>query len=210
MADTYNFYFAGGLFSHKDLIGNTFLADAIERCSQGKFKCVLPQNIEFRNTDAQSIRDDDIVTLINCDLAIFNYDGTELDSGTVVEYMFAKFADIPTLILRTDFRNGGDCTYTEKPLPWNLMSSFYPRTETCVLSSADIYRESGKDCVKMVDAIATQIVPLLEKLLTTSPTMTTSEQPIIYDWLSRMPNFNSNRADEIKKALERKQNRGLL
>ena len=31
------------------------------------------------------------MALLKSDLAIFNYYGTELDSGTVVEYMFAKF-----------------------------------------------------------------------------------------------------------------------
>jgi len=42
--------------------------------------------------------------LLNCDLALFNFDGPELDLGTVVEFLFAKFADIPALILRMDFR----------------------------------------------------------------------------------------------------------
>jgi hypothetical protein len=35
---------------------------------------------------------------------LFLYNGTELDSGTVVEFMFSKFADIPSVIVRTDFR----------------------------------------------------------------------------------------------------------
>ena len=61
-----------------------------------------------REMSAQDIRDKDIVTLISCDLALFNFDGPELDSGTVTEFMFAKFADIPSLLLRTDFRRGGD------------------------------------------------------------------------------------------------------
>ena len=101
-------YFAGELFSSKHLVGNAALADAIANVSNLNFTCVLPQTLEEREMSAQDIRDKDIVTLIDCDLALFNFDGPELDSGTVVEFMFAKFADIPSLLLRTDFRRGGD------------------------------------------------------------------------------------------------------
>ncbi|HEY6840344.1 MAG TPA: nucleoside 2-deoxyribosyltransferase, partial [Chthoniobacterales bacterium] len=119
-------YFAGELFSSKHLVGNAALADAIAKVSNLKFTCVLPQSLEDREMSAQDIRDKDIVTLISCDLALFNFDGPELDSGTVAEFMFAKFADIPSLLLRTDFRRGGD----QGVDPWNLMMSFYPRTRT--------------------------------------------------------------------------------
>ena len=210
MGKSYRVYFAGGLFTHKDLIGNAYLADDIQRCSNGKFKCLLPQNIEFRSANPKSIRDDDIVTLLDSDLAIFNYDGTELDSGTVVEYMFAKFADIPTLIMRTDFRDAGDCGTPETPMPWNLMTSFYPRTKTYVVSSAEIYRKCEKDCRKMTEYIAKEIVILLESLLQTKPTMKEGEQEQIYDWLTRMPNFSEDRTQEIKSALANKKVRRLL
>ena len=48
-----------------------------------------------------SIRDSDLRELLSCDLALFTYDGAELDAGTVVEYMIAKVADIPSVIVRT-------------------------------------------------------------------------------------------------------------
>ena len=93
---------------------------------------------------AQDIRDQDIVTLIGCDLALFNFDGPELDSGTVTEFMFAKFADIPSLLLRTDFRRAGD----QGEDPWNLMLSFYPRTRTLCLNSMEIYKKAlERGCV---------------------------------------------------------------
>lgn len=130
-SQTYTFYFAGELFSHKHLLGNAYLAKEILEQSGGKFIAVLPQDLELRSRHPQSIRDNDILGLLQCDLALFNYDGPELDSGTVVEFMFAKFADIPAVILRTDFRTGGD----QKSDPWNLMTSFYPRTETIVTPS---------------------------------------------------------------------------
>src|SRR6516164_4032403 len=131
-------YFAGELFSLKHLVGNAALADAIARLSAGRFACVLPQTLENRAMSAHEIRDQDIVALLNCDLAIFNFDGPELDSGTVAEFMFAKFADIPSLLLRTDFRHGGD----QEADPWNLMLSFYPQTRSLCLNSMEIYKKA--------------------------------------------------------------------
>src|ERR1700720_2295576 len=131
-------YFAGELFSSKHLVGNAALADAIAKASNLNFICVLPQALEERNMSAHDIRDQDIVTLIGCDLALFNFDGPELDSGTVAEFFFAKFADIPSLLLRTDFRRGGD----QGEDPWNLMVSYYPRTRTCLLDSISLYQEA--------------------------------------------------------------------
>jgi len=131
-------YFAGELFSLKHLVGNAALADAVARLSDGRFAVVLPQALEDRAMSARQIRDQDIVALLGCDLGIFNFDGPELDSGTVAEFMFAKFADIPSLLLRTDFRRGGD----QLGDPWNLMMSFYPRTKTLCLNSLEIYKLS--------------------------------------------------------------------
>src|SRR5260370_23702836 len=104
----FSIYFAGELFNAKHLIGNSALAAAIERQSKGEFICRLPQALEQRSNSARQIRDQDLETLIDCDIAIFNFDGTEVDSGTVVEFMISKVAYIPALSLRTDFRKGGD------------------------------------------------------------------------------------------------------
>ena len=153
-------YFAGELFSVKHLVGNAALADAIARLSCSRFVCVLPQTLENRAMSAHEIRDQDIVALLNCDLAIFNFDGPELDSGTVAEFMFARFADIPSLLLRTDFRRAGD----QAAEPWNLMLSFYPQTKTLCLNSMEIYKLSiGRDRspvnagLSMVDSVAAAI-----------------------------------------------------
>src|SRR6476659_6075005 len=144
----FSVYFAGELFSSKHLVGNAALADAIARASNLNFICVLPQALEERNLGAHGIRDQDIVSLIGCDLAIFNFDGPELDSGTVVEFLFAKFADIPSLILRTDFRRSGD----QEGDPWNLMISFYPRTQTLWLNSMELYKKALNQGMSPVQA----------------------------------------------------------
>ena len=101
-------YFAGELFSLKHLLGNALLASELARVSNERYQSILPQDLEQRGTTAESIRNQDIKALIECDVALFNFDGTEVDSGTVVEYMFAKFCDIPSVIVRTDFRSSGD------------------------------------------------------------------------------------------------------
>src|ERR1700745_67921 len=134
----YSIYFAGELFTAKHLIGNSGLAAAIERHSDGEFVGRLPQALEQRSNSAQQIRDQDLETLIESDLAIFNFDGAEIDSGTVAEFMVAKFADIPSLLLRTDFRKGGD----QGEDPCNLMMSFYPRTRSCLLDCMSLYKEA--------------------------------------------------------------------
>jgi nucleoside 2-deoxyribosyltransferase len=79
----FSVYFAGELFSAKHLIGNAMLANAIARRSQRRFVSVLPQALEQRQNEPKSIRDQDILAPLDCDLALFNFDGPELDSGTV-------------------------------------------------------------------------------------------------------------------------------
>ena len=44
--------------------------------------------------------------LMRSDVAMFAFDGIELDSGTVVEFMAAKMLDIPSVVYRSDFRGG--------------------------------------------------------------------------------------------------------
>jgi nucleoside 2-deoxyribosyltransferase len=134
-------YLAGGLFDLRHLAGNAKLGEQVGVQSGGRYEAYLPQDYEPESLDAKAIRDSDFKGLLNCDAAIFQYDGTELDSGTVVEFMAAKFADIPSLLLRTDFRRGGD----RNEEPWNLMCSFYPRTVSLVADAMHLYVESGHE-----------------------------------------------------------------
>ncbi len=115
------------------------LGEQIEVISNGAYRMYLPQDYEPESLGAKAIRDSDFEGLLDCDAAVFQYDGTELDSGTVVEFMAAKFADIPCVLLRTDFRRGGD----RNEDPWNLMCSFYPRTVSLVVDAMHLYVENG-------------------------------------------------------------------
>ncbi len=230
---SYTVYLASELFSLKHLIGNAYLAEAIYGKSHGKYLCVLPQNIEQRRTTARAIRDHDLRTLLECDLGLFNYDGTELDSGTVVEFMFAKFADIPSVILRSDFRNGGD----QAGDPWNLMTSFYPRTTNVVVNSIGLYKSSmqrrlkatrrkpldevvrlaaqhsSADAQAMCEQIAAACVRALDKVVATEPVMPRYVREEVYHWLALMPGTKGNLKNlrrRMEDILERKVERDLL
>ncbi|MCC8372288.1 MAG: nucleoside 2-deoxyribosyltransferase [Rickettsia endosymbiont of Pseudomimeciton antennatum] len=104
---SYNLYFAGPLFTNKDLIGNLYLALAIEEASNGKYKCILPQNLEQRDTNAQLIKNNDLKSVREADGGIFSFDGSEPDSGTVVEFIQSKFLGKPAVLYRSDIRLGG-------------------------------------------------------------------------------------------------------
>jgi nucleoside 2-deoxyribosyltransferase len=201
-------YFAGELFNAKHLSGNAGLAAAIDRRSSGRLVCVLPQTLESREEGAHFIRDEDLEHLISSDMAIFNFDGSEIDSGTVVEFMVAKFADTPALLLRTDFRRGGD----QGQDPWNLMLSFYPRTKTCCLDSMALYKTAlaqGLDpsgaADWMLDQIASQVVPELEALAQTKPILPSELTNSVHDWLVQFPGFRSSESmTRIRHVLARK------
>ena len=136
----YTIYFAGQLFDHKHLTGNALLASYIDGGSDGRYRCVLPQDLEQRGISPMGIRDQDLRAVMECDLALFNFDGSELPPGAVVEYMYAKMLDIPAVILRTDFRGGGG--QKGEGDPWNLMASFYPRTRILHLDAMQWYQDA--------------------------------------------------------------------
>lgn len=226
---SYSVYFASELFTSKHLIGNAYLAEAIYEKSHGRFLCVLPQNLEQRATTAHSIRDQDLRTLLECDLGLFNYDGAELDAGTVVEFLFAKFADIPSVILRSDFRQGGD----QRGDPWNLMTSFYPRTTNVILDSLGIYKSAMKhrgaqttdeivrlaaqhstaDAQRMCEQIAQACVRAFERVLAIEPVMPKHLREEVYNWLALMPGFRGKEKilrKDFERILETKVERDLL
>ena len=122
------YYFAGALFNHKELVGNRLLMDAVSAYSAGKWQANFPQETsenQFRPSPLQ-IRDHDLALVMESDAALIHFDGSELDSGTVAEFMVARFLDLPCVLFRSDFRSAGDQNADDAP--WNLMLSGYPRT----------------------------------------------------------------------------------
>lgn len=166
-------YWAGDLFNFKDLTGNVEIAAAVEKVSNGRYQVKLPQLSESNSTrSVTAIRDADLELLLSCDTIVANFDGSDLDSGTVVEFCFAKMVDMPAVLLRTDFRTGSDQTGE----PWNLMCSGYPRTTSVVLHGMVVFHQHFKQdgdwrssLESYHDDIARQVVDALDKSFREKP-----------------------------------------
>lgn len=219
MNEPLSIYLAGELFDHKHLTGNALLASYIEKGSEGRYTCVLPQNMEQVLERAVDIRNQDLYYVMNCDLGLFNFDGTELDSGTVVEYMFAKFLDIPAVIIRSDFRSGGD----QRTDDWNLMCSSYPRTHILRLHAMALYqqlRQPGEDVSISTDRyykhLATEVVQGFNKVVLETPISKGNRKDIerIYQWAMDFPgsgfNSYSEREGFLDELISSKIEKGLL
>ncbi|EME86575.1 uncharacterized protein MYCFIDRAFT_83614 [Pseudocercospora fijiensis CIRAD86] len=236
---TYTYYHAGPLFTLGDLHANVLLSRAITKLSNGKFVPLLPQDLEQRgDVTPHKIRDKDIRALLSCDLALFTYDGAELDSGTVVEYMIAKFADIPSVILRSDFRGGGDqgSHPSGEAEPWNLMSSFWPRTKGVVIDGMLEYKKALASAANakqaqhsnggddfdvskaaggnMVEITARRCVDAMEEVLKIPTRMPKELRGSVYQWLALMPGYAEREDDKdmevMKNLLEKKEGKRVL
>lgn len=164
-------YWAGDLFDLKDLIGNRMLADAFDRQAAGRWQAELPQESEANGARSDSIRDNDLEMLFASDAVVANFDGADLDSGTVAEFCFAKFLDLPVVLLRTDFRNNNDAATC--PDPWNLMCSGFPRTEVVLYNAM---KESGRlDFASMTESLAARIVQALDRCAAMPPVASSNE-----------------------------------
>ena len=212
-------YFAGDLFDAKDLGGNLLLAGAIEKVSEGRYEILLPQDGECEVTQrsAESIRDADFELLFESDLILANFDGADLDSGTVAEFCFARMLDMPCLLLRTDFRDGGDKTLPDGD-PWNLMCSRYPRTKVLWLNAMTIYHDckaqGGKNLLaeRFYATLARQVVQVLDELVALPPRIRKEELENRFDAICESiggklaERFAGTRKEQL---LQRKKSSGL-
>lgn len=217
MTAPYTIYFAGELFSLKHLVGNALLADAIERLSRGSYRCVLPQDLEQRETTATAIRNQDLFYCMSCDLGIFHFDGPELDSGTAAEFLFAKMLDIPAVILRSDFRQSGDA----KTVPWNLMLAGYPRTEVVLLDSVRLYKNATEvQSLRPVEAahVATEdlaklTISALDAVRSTPAILKPEQREVVYEWARTLPGSGFSEKvprEELRRIVATKIEKGLL
>ena len=182
-------FFAGDLFSSKDLIGNQCLQEELKNVSNGKYNFFLAQNKVQQNCTHKAIKDQDLMGLMESEVAIFAFDGVELDSGTVVEFMVAKQLDIPSVVYRTDFRGGsGEEEFSlERGNKWNLMASYYPRTKYLYMNAMMNYQKkytelNGKtsSAHKVVQAYSEQMAETLteamDEVMTTKPIFNPAER----------------------------------
>jgi hypothetical protein len=220
-------YLSGEMYCLSHLIGNAYLGEAIYEKSHGRYLCALPQDLEPNGQRPRAIRDRGIKTLVGCDLALFVFEGPAIDSATAIEFMFAKFADIPSVILRSDLRKGGDGKD-----PWTLMASFFPRTLNVIMDSLESYKailkrrhrkldevlrlagqHSSADAQRMCDAVAAACVRSLDRVRELEPVMPKHLREEVYNWLSLMPGLRGKQKElrrEFEHFLETKVERDLL
>ena len=194
------------------------MAEAIERESSGRYVCILPQHLEQSTSRSIDIRNNDLSKIVSADLILVNFDGTELDSGTVIEFLFAKALDVPAVILRSDFRSAGD---QERGDPWNLMCSGYPRTGKLTLNAMAWYQEAwgkggGTTAVleRLYCKLSKTIIKEFDNVYNES-SIIDSQQMLrnVYEWGLRFPGnglsdlFTEQR---LKILLEKKQKKTLL
>jgi hypothetical protein len=189
----YTIYLAGELFDHKHLAGNWLLARAIAHYSDRRFQCLMPQDLEQTSQRTTDIRNQDLRAVLASDLILLHFDGNDIDSGTVAEFMFAKLLDIPAVILRTDFRLAGDQMGGD---PWNLMCSGYPRTESLSLNALGLYRAAqaqagagGEHLLEpYYEQLALLVIAALERVLQ-QPALTTdpAQLSFLYHWACQFP-----------------------
>lgn len=216
--DSLNIYFAGDLFDHKQLIGNALLAHYIERMSSNSYRCLLPQDQEHPSNRLVSIRNHDIKSVIESDLGLFNFDGADLDSGTVVEFMIAKQLDIPVVIIRTDIRHAGDQAAGGDN--WNLMCSNYPRTETLEINGMELYQQAaGENIHEKIETIysslSSSIIQALDKVREIPPVGDSKAlTENLYQWCTQYCGGGMEDLLEdpswLEGVLNRKRRRGLI
>jgi nucleoside 2-deoxyribosyltransferase len=217
MTHPFTIYFAGELFSLKHLLGNAVLAEQIHLESQSRYKCVVPQDIEQRETTPTAIRDQDLLQVVSCDVGLFHFDGPELDSGTVVEFVISKMLDIPSVIIRTDFRLGGD----SKLDPWNLMCSGYPRTKVLLIDAMASYQKQLRaEGISPTNAaheasrhFARDVVTALDEVRAMPPRLSGEARDTVYEWMRHLPGETFAKAltqGNLKEIVSSKLSRGLL
>ncbi len=210
--NTYTIYLAGDLFDHKHLAGNLMLARAIEKQSKGRFELVLPQELEQSSGRSTDIRNNDIRLLVECDLALFNFDGVDLDSGTVVEFMIAKMLNIPCVILRTDFRAAGD--QIEGGDPWNLMASGYPSTEKLILNAMEIYKRFQhlpNPLENIYEEYSAELIESFDSVLDSDLSLSVAKSKDLYQHLNIMLGAGFDLTDEeIEEILNSKLEKNLV
>jgi nucleoside 2-deoxyribosyltransferase len=215
-SETLKYFHAGALFNLKELAGNAMMAQAISEQSGGRYQAVLPQDFVLDQKKPTAIRDADLSALLSADVALFHFDGTELDSGTVVEFMVAKFADIPAVLLRTDFRRAGDSHEDA----WNLMLSGYPRTRQVIVHAMELYHQQSNPEQALKNAAerathetARRVITAFDEVSRLPSVLPSELRPAVYRWLALFPGFGLSPLEmekNLQAILETKTQRGLL
>ncbi len=150
-------YFAGPLFTQPERDWNTRMAAALTRAGHAVF---LPQAEvkAITSLDADTIFRVDVDGVRGADAVVAVMDGADPDSGTSFECGLAFALGLPIVLLRTDFRAGGDALPGQKLATINLM-----------LSQAAVSIVARPDPGTTFEDLASDLVRALENLPAAGP-----------------------------------------
>jgi nucleoside 2-deoxyribosyltransferase len=119
---TMRLYVAGPLFTQAERAWNQELAEALSAAGHSVF---LPQTEiqSLERLEAGAIFRLDVQGIRTADAIVAILDGADADSGTCFECGLAYALQIPIVVVRTDFRGGGDALPGQALPAINLMLS---------------------------------------------------------------------------------------
>jgi nucleoside 2-deoxyribosyltransferase len=152
-----NLYLAGPLFTQAERAWNLRLAGLIREAGHSVF---LPQvEVQAIDTlDAETIFQVDVDGVRSADAVVAILDGADPDSGTSFECGLAFALGLPIVVVRSDFRAGGDALPGQKLATINLMLA-QAATAVVALTSP----------LAGLDELAAEVVRALETLPKANP-----------------------------------------
>ncbi len=155
-------YLAGPLFTQAERAWNIRLGDLLTAAGHSVF---LPQTEvqAIATLDAETIFRVDVNGVRSAEAVVAVVDGADPDSGTSFEVGLAYALGIPIVLVRTDFRAGGDALPGQKLATVNLM-----------LSQAAVEVVAVTDPGATLEALADMVV----KALAQAPAVTSGVQRI--------------------------------
>jgi hypothetical protein len=231
MKTSHPVYFAGERAGFARLLGHAGLAEAVFEKSHGKYLCRLPQDYALRGRHPRLVRDHHLRMLLECDAGLFCLDDARPDEITAAVFLFAKFADLPAVVLHDTAAAPG----RGRAVPGRL-TDYYPRTATLALDSLHTYRalqhrrtrgrpaavdevvrlagqHASATAAVLCDQVAAAVVRALDKVIAAEPVMPRVLREGVYDWLAFMPGLRGKTKDlrkEFGRRLAAKVKKGLL
>jgi hypothetical protein len=134
----------------------------------------------------------------------------------VVEFMVAKFADIPAVLLRTDFRRAGDSHEDA----WNLMLSDYPRTKPVIVHAMELYHQQRHPEKALENAAemathetARRVIAAFDEVVRMPSILPVDLREEVYRWISIFPGFGLSSTgirEKLSSLLKEKITRSML
>ncbi|MDE2507712.1 MAG: nucleoside 2-deoxyribosyltransferase [Planctomycetota bacterium] len=143
-------YFAGPLFTQAERLWNERLAAGLAAAGHEVF---LPQTEvkAIATLDADLIFDVDVRGVRGAEAVVAIMDGADPDSGTCFECGIAYALGIPIVLVRTDFRAGGDALPGQRLATINLMLA---QAATSIVNQPDPSTTLEAVTSSVVDALA--------------------------------------------------------